>query len=194
MARRRGTQGWAVGTRPWVVGNALMEGMDMQGEPEQFLSRGRYIVIPRTLVFLTNGDAVLLLKGAPTKRLWANRYNGLGGHVEPGETIAAGALREVWEEAGIAADQIGNFALRALVNVEGEPQGVLLCIFTGVTKTRAIGVSDEGVPEWIPVARLGEIDMVDGDRFLPRLLAEERLLFGHQRHGAAGELVENTLE
>ena len=168
--------------------------MSVQREPEQFLSRGRYTVIPRTLVFLTNGDAVLLLKGAPTKRLWANRYNGLGGHVEPGETIAAGALREVWEEAGIAAEQIEHFALRALVNVEGAPQGVLLCIFTGVAKTRAIGVSSEGVPEWIPIARLGAIDMVDGDRFLPRLLAEEQLLFGHQRYGADGELAANTLE
>ena len=166
----------------------------MQSEPEQFLSRGRYTVIPRTLVFLTNGDAVLLLKGAPTKRLWANRYNGLGGHVEPGETIAAGALREVWEEAGIAADQIEQFALRALVNVEGEPQGVLLCIFTGVTKTREVRGSAEGMPEWIPIARLAEIDMVDSDRFLPRLLAEERLLFGYQRYGADGSLVANTME
>ena len=166
----------------------------MQREPEQFLSRGRYTVIPRTLVFLTNGDAVLLLKGAPTKRLWANRYNGLGGHVEPGETIAAGALREVWEEAGIAADQIEQFALRALVNVGGTPQGVLLCIFTGVTKTREIGVSTEGIPEWIPIVRLGEIDMVDGDRFLPRLLEEGRLLFGYQRHATDGTLVSYSLE
>ena len=48
----------------------------------------RYHVIPRTLIFvtsrnpLTGAGEVLLLKGAPDKRLWANRYNGLGGHVE----------------------------------------------------------------------------------------------------------------
>src|SRR3954468_4656922 len=102
----------------------------MSGQ-EQFISRGRYTVIPRTLVFLRHGDDVLLLKGAPTKRLWAGRYNGLGGHVEPGETIAAAALREVREEARITADQIDSFCLRALVNVEGQLQGVLLCIFTG---------------------------------------------------------------
>jgi 8-oxo-dGTP diphosphatase len=166
----------------------------IMSEVEQFQSRGRYTVIPRTLVFLTNGDAVLLLKGAPTKRLWANRYNGLGGHVEPGETIAAAALREVWEEAGIAAGEIDGFGLRALINVEGSPQGVLLCVYVGSTRTRSIVGSPEGMPEWVPIAQLGEIDLVDADRLLPRLLGAGDVLFGHQRQGADGLLAEFTLE
>ena len=50
--------------------------------------RQRYQTVPRVLIFLTSANPqtgaqeVLLLKGAPTKRLWAGRYNGLGGHVE----------------------------------------------------------------------------------------------------------------
>jgi 8-oxo-dGTP diphosphatase len=171
-----------------------MEEGEMGEGVEQFRARGRYTVIPRTLVFLTNGDAVLLLKGAPTKRLWANRYNGLGGHVEPGETIVAAALREVREEAGIAAGEIEGFGLRALINVEGEPQGVLLCVFTGAAQTRAVSGSPEGMPEWVPVSRLGEIDLVDDDRLLPRLLIEDGVVFGHQRLGADGALEAFTLE
>ncbi len=163
-------------------------------EAEQFVARGRYTVIPRTLIFLRHGDDVLLLKGAPTKRLWAGRYNGLGGHVEPGETIAAAALRECREEAGLAAGDIAGLALRALVNVEGAPAGALLCIFVGTARTRAVTPSREGTPEWIPIADLGRIDLVDERRFLPRLLEEDRVLFGHQRHDAEGRLSEFTLE
>lgn len=68
---------------------------------EQGLNQDRYMVIPRTLIFVRNQDRVLLIRGAPTKRLWANKYNGLGGHVEAGESIHAAAIREVFEESGL---------------------------------------------------------------------------------------------
>lgn len=161
---------------------------------EQFHDRGRYTVIPRTLIFLRNGADLLLLKGAPTKRLWAGRYNGLGGHVEPGETIMAAALREVHEEAGLEETDLRDFVLRALLNIEGAPRGVLLCIFVGWSRRRELRGSPEGLPAWVPLARLGEIDLVDGDRLLPRLLDTDRLLFGVQRHDAEGNVREFRLD
>ena len=166
-------------------------------ELEQFAPRDRYTVIPRTLVFLRHGDDLLLLKGAPAKRLWAGRYNGLGGHVEPGETIEAAALRECWEEAGIAAPQIADLTLRALINLEGSgatAAGVLLCVFVGSARTRTLVPSVEGTPEWVPIAALDRYDVVDGRRLLPRLLEDGRLLFGHQRYDEEGQVSAFTLE
>lgn len=159
---------------------------------EQFASRGRYTVVPRVLVFLRYGDAVLLLKGAPTKRLWANRYNGLGGHVEAGETVEAAARREVLEEAGIR--EIDELQLRALVNLAGESSGVLLCVFTGWARSRAVVASAEGQPEWVPLARLAEFPVVDEPPLLPRIFDTDRLLYGWQRYDAAGRLLDSLLE
>src|SRR5690348_10699532 len=104
--------------------------------------RQRYQAIPRTLIFLTSqhpqtgADEVLLIKGAPTKRLWANRYNGLGGHVEAHENVLSAARREVHEETGLLPEQL---VLRGVVNIDtgrdelGARPGVLMFVFWGKT-------------------------------------------------------------
>jgi 8-oxo-dGTP diphosphatase len=60
---------------------------------EQGLTDDRYVVVPRTLIFIKRENSVLLLKGAPDKRLWANLYNGVGGHVERGKDVLSAARR-----------------------------------------------------------------------------------------------------
>lgn len=93
---------------------------------EQINDPTHYTAIPRTLVFLTRGDEVLLLKGAPHKNLWAGKYNGLGGHIEAGENPYRAARREVREEAGL---EIAGLTLRAVIHVTlPTPPGVLLFV------------------------------------------------------------------
>ena len=65
-------------------------------QSDQGVAHNRYTVILRTAIFLRRGDSYLLLKGAPTKRLWANKYNGLGGHVENGEDVLSAAKWELF--------------------------------------------------------------------------------------------------
>lgn len=160
-------------------------------------SGAQRLVIPRVLIFLTSinpatgAREVLLLKGAPTKRLWPNRYNGLGGHVEPTEDIYTAAVREVWEEAGI---EVRRLSLRGVITIEtgfdefGRRPGILLFVFVGETSERTFWPSAEGTLAWIALDELANYPLVDDlPELLPRALADS-LFFGHYALQADGTL------
>ena len=134
---------------------------------DQGITKDRYTVIPRTAIFLWRGEFVLLLKGAPTKRLWANKYNGLGGHVEKGEDALSAAKRELLEETGLATDLW--LCGTAIVDV-GEI-GISLFIFSGELLEGEPKPSREGLAEWVSFDRIGELDVVED---VPILLSKIR--------------------
>lgn len=160
-----------------------------------FTDTRRYQTIPRTLVFATHGNDVLLLKGAPDKRLWANRYNGIGGHVERGEDVYAAAVREICEETGWCADEIQNLHLRGVINVDaGDPHtGIMLFVFTARARQRQARPSCEGTLEWIPRSQLLEYDLVeDLPILLPRVLAmsgDTPPFFARYSYDQTGQLI-----
>lgn len=161
------------------------------------LGGGCYLVTPRVLIFLTSINPasgvreVLLLKGAPDKRLWANKYNGLGGHVEATEDVYRAAVREVREEAGLA---VHDLTLRGVVTIDtgadatGRHPGVLMFVFVGEATGRALQPGPEGMPEWLPLAEVHASPHVDDLlELLPRALAGP-FFYGHYSPQADGTL------
>ena len=154
-------------------------------------SRGRYHAVPRTLSFITHGNDVLLLRGAPDKRIWPNRYNGVGGHVERDEDVLTAAVREMQEETGL---DVHNVRLRGVVNIDaGDPQtGILLFVFTAEATGREFSPSPEGTLEWVPREQVLGLDLVeDLPLILPRVLsmgADEPPFFAQYTYDQNDEL------
>lgn len=158
---------------------------------------GRYQVVPRTLIFVTSinpatgGEEMLLIKGAPTKRLWANKFNGIGGHIEPDEDFLAAARRELAEETGLADVAL---SLRGLINIEVQPNGdapsgVGVLVFTGHSTSREIRASGEGSLYWIPVADVASLPLVDDlYQLLPLLRDSQSMIYGHYQPNDSGEM------
>ncbi len=145
------------------------------GKEEQGVRQSlhRYQVIPRVLCFVLDGPRVLLLRGAPTKRIWPNKYNGLGGHVERGEDVYTAALREIHEESGL---EVRHLRLRGVVTIDaGEPVGILLFVFLADAVTTDPRPSPEGTLEWVPLEHLETYDLVEDIHvLLPKALEADR--------------------
>lgn len=129
------------------------------------------MLIPRTLIFLTRGEQVLLIKGAAHKRLWAAKYNGLGGHIEPGEDILNAARRELSEEAGLSSSDL--HLVGTVVIDTGQNPGIILFVFRGECPRGEPQPSQEGQLEWLSIERLSGLPLVeDLQVLLPRVLAQ----------------------
>lgn len=159
---------------------------------------GRYQVVPRTLIFVTSvnpdsGDEeMLLLKGAANKHLWANKFNGIGGHVEPGEDFLSAARRELAEETGLHATAL---TLRGVINIAvhptgDAPSGVAVFVFTGQTEQRSLHPSGEGSLHWVPLAGLESLPLVDDlHQLLPLLRESKDMIYGHYQPDESGAMV-----
>ena len=134
-------------------------------------THGRYATTPRTLIFVTHGDDVLLVRGAAHKGWWAGRLNGVGGHVERDEDVWTSARRELREETGLAS--VDDLRLAAVINAalgDGH-QGILLFVFTARAPGRTVQPSAEGSLEWIPIADVADQAVIPDLRLLlPRVL------------------------
>ena len=130
---------------------------------EQGITLDRYMLIPRTMIFLRRENSYLLLKGAATKRLWAGKYNGLGGHVEIGEDVLSSAKRELREEAGVEA----SLWLCGTVIVDsGQNPGICLFVFCGESLRGEPKASKEGTGAWVDYDAINELPVVDDLPFL----------------------------
>lgn len=130
----------------------------------------RYTLVPRTLIFLTCGERILLIKGAPHKKLWANRYNGIGGHIERGEDVLSAAHRELSEETGLS---VPDLYLCGVITINTQhDKGIGLFVFFGECLEGELKPSHEGSLEWVPVQDIHTLPLVeDLTTLLPRVLA-----------------------
>lgn len=152
--------------------------------------KSRYKFIPRVLVFLTRGDDVLLIKRSADRPVFPGLYNGLGGHVERGESIVAAARREVLEESGLAVADLWLCATVAIDTGDADA-GIAMWVFRGEADGEPTA-SPEGEILWVPVSKISELAMVeDIPTLLPKVLAlkrGDRPLWGLYVYDADGSL------
>jgi len=131
------------------------------------------------LLLKTGGDGTReVLLGRKKTGFGTGKIVALGGHVEPGESAAEAAAREVKEESGIRVAQ-GSLVFVAHVTFlfPAHPAWDMeVAIFSTADWAGEAAESEEISPAWFPVAALPFDQMWDdAPHWLPRVLAGERL-------------------
>jgi 8-oxo-dGTP diphosphatase len=131
-----------------------------------------YTPIVATLGYVLSPDGrevLLVHRNARPGDQHLGKYNGLGGKLEPDEDVVAGMRREMHEEAGIDCTAM---TLRGTISwpgfgKHGEDWLGFVFLITGFTGTPPAS-NAEGTLEWVPLERIDDLPMWEGDRnFLP---------------------------
>ncbi|MCC6748556.1 MAG: 8-oxo-dGTP diphosphatase [Deltaproteobacteria bacterium] len=136
-----------------------------------------YTPIVATLGYVLSPDAsqvLMIHRNARSDDAHYGKYNGLGGKLHRDEDVVAGMRRELEEEAGIRAEVL---RLAGTVNWPGfGPRGEdwLGFIFRVERFAGTVRASNpEGSLSWVPVDRVLELPLWEGDRhFVPLVFAE----------------------
>lgn len=158
----------------------------------QGVSNERYALIPRVLIFPVNETGqILLLEGARNKKIWAGYWNGLGGHVEQGESVLHAVKRELLEESGLTAEKL-IFCGQVLVDT-GQSKGIVFFVFKAKQIQGELKASEEGKLAWHSLqAALKQNLVEDLYTLLPMVMrqrANGRPFWGHYYYDDEGQLV-----
>lgn len=133
--------------------------MGVETLKDQRLDRSRYSLVPRTLCFLLNKQQVLLIRYGESKGEWAGLFNGVGGHIERGESPLDACLREIHEETGLRALHVRLCGI-ATIDVATDV-GIALFVFVGRAEGSPAPPTAEGEPIWVPLESLEDYPTVD---------------------------------
>ncbi len=152
----------------------------------------RYALVPRVLIFPVNEmGQILLLEGAKDKKIWAGYWNGLGGHVEQGESVLCAAHRELLEESGLVAEKL-IFCGQVVVDTAQSP-GIVFFVFKAKRLHGELRASNEGRLAWHSLQSALKLNLVEDLYTLLPLVMRQRTsgrpFWGHYHYDDEGQLV-----
>lgn len=129
-----------------------------------------------TLCYIEKDDSYLMLhrikkENDENKDKWI----GVGGKMEEGESPEECVLREVKEETGLI---LKKYTYRGFITFVSNQWGTeYMHLFTATEYEGEMKVCDEGNLEWVPKSQVEQLNLWEGDKIFFRLLEENAGFF-----------------
>lgn len=134
-------------------------------------------MINSTLCYIENENSEYLMLHRVKKKddMNQDKWLGVGGKFENGESPDECLLREVQEETGLT---LTDYRYRAVVTFVSDQWGTeYMHLFTATGYTGEIKDCDEGNLEWVPKSRVQELPIWEGDKLFFRLIDDRNSPF-----------------
>jgi len=145
-----------------------------------------------TLCYLERGDEYLMLHRTKKENDENHdKWIGVGGKFEAGESPEDCMRREILEETGLT---VANYRYRGIVTFVSDLYGTeYMHLFSVTDWTGEARECDEGELAWIKKQKLFDLTLWEGDRIFLRLLQEDASFFSLKLTYRGDELVEAIL-
>lgn len=146
-----------------------------------------------TLCYIEQDEKYLMLHRVKKENdLNHDKWIGVGGKLEDGETPEECLLREVQEETGYTLTQYRLRGIITFLSDEWESETMYLYTATGFTGTQC--TCDEGNLVWVPKKEIESLKLWEGDKIFFRLLEEDKGVFSLKLRYEGDTLVEQKME
>lgn len=146
-----------------------------------------------TLCYLERDDSYLMLHRISKKNdVNKDKWIGIGGKFERGESPEDCLLREAMEETGY---RLTDYRLRGIVTfLYNDEEAEYMFLYTASGFEGEPAACDEGTLEWIPKSEIDRLNLWEGDRIFFRLLTDEAPFFSLKLHYRGDRLEEAVLD
>jgi 8-oxo-dGTP diphosphatase len=138
-----------------------------------------------------DGDTLLLHRVKKENDENRDKWVGIGGKFEEGESPEDCLLREVREETGLTLDAWRYHGIVTFVSDEWGTE--YMHLFTADAFHGEVRDCDEGVLEWLPWERLPQLPIWEGDKIFLRLIDEDAPFFSLKLRYVGDRLAEAVL-